>query len=93
MGYLVGRRDYSFNLFIHWMFCTVNIFGCLLITFWVAASVPVELSTFKDAYCKKAHMRMLEAGMNEGPKLERWVLNKPDFVLTGYGISEAVYSL
>ncbi|KAF8787280.1 hypothetical protein HNY73_008895 [Argiope bruennichi] len=86
LGSTIIDNDLQFHILAQWMFHTTNIFGCLLTTFWIAGSIPIELKEFKDAYYRKACLRMLKARIPEESRLERWVFDTPDFVLTGFGV-------
>ncbi|KAF8787282.1 hypothetical protein HNY73_008897 [Argiope bruennichi] len=86
LGTTLLGADLQLHVVTQWLFYTIGVFGCLLTVFWVAGGISIELKEFKDAYYNKACARMLKSGIPEEPRMERWVLDKPDFVLTGYGI-------
>ncbi|GFY48345.1 uncharacterized protein TNIN_50521 [Trichonephila inaurata madagascariensis] len=69
-----------------WAFYTTNSFGSLTAILWIAGGVPIALGRLKDEYFKKAHQKMLLASIPEEPKLEKWLLDRPELVLTGCNI-------
>lgn len=54
----------------------------LITIIWIAGRVPIESKKFRDAFCKKMEHRVLLGLDSEGGKLERWMYDLPDFVLT-----------
>ncbi|GFR05979.1 uncharacterized protein TNCT_668881 [Trichonephila clavata] len=71
---------------IIWAFYATNSFGSLMAILWIAGGVPLALGRLKDEYFKKAHQKMLLAPFPDEPKLEKWLIDRPDFVLTGCNI-------
>ncbi|GFY48346.1 uncharacterized protein TNIN_50531 [Trichonephila inaurata madagascariensis] len=71
---------------IIWAFYATNSFGSLTAILWIAGGIPIALDRLKDEYFKKAHQKMLLASIPEEPKLEKWLFDRPEFVLTGCNI-------
>ncbi|GFR18189.1 uncharacterized protein TNCT_129211 [Trichonephila clavata] len=84
---LKGRLDeIQSSTLISWTFYTTNSFGSLTAILWIAGGVPLALDRLKKEYFKKAHQKMLIAPIPEEPKLEKWLFDSPDFILTGCNI-------
>ncbi|GFR05980.1 uncharacterized protein TNCT_668891 [Trichonephila clavata] len=71
---------------IIWAFYATNSFGSLTAILWIAGGVPLALGRLKDEYFKKAHQKMLLVPIPEEPKLEKWLLDRQDFVFNGCNI-------
>ncbi|GFR05966.1 uncharacterized protein TNCT_668821 [Trichonephila clavata] len=67
-------------------FYTTNSLGSLTAILWIAGGVPLALGRLKDEYFKKAYHKMLLVPIPEELKLEKWLLDRPDFVFTGCNI-------
>ncbi|GFT33491.1 uncharacterized protein NPIL_668861 [Nephila pilipes] len=68
------------------IFYFVNAILCIITALWVAGSVPVEMSRFKEAFHQTTHERLLYYHTTEELHLKMDLFNEPDFVLTGCNI-------
>ncbi|GFU71873.1 uncharacterized protein TNCV_1628141 [Trichonephila clavipes] len=84
LGSLLKARlnEIDSSTLISWAFYIINSFGSLTAILWIAGGVPLALDRLKDEYFKKAHQKMLIVPIPEEPKLEKWLFDRPDFVLT-----------
>ncbi|GFS46058.1 uncharacterized protein NPIL_16581 [Nephila pilipes] len=71
---------------IIFIFYFVNAFLCLITSLWVAGSVPVEMSRFKETFHQTTHERLLYYHTTEELHLKMDLITEPDFVLTGCNI-------
>ncbi|GFU33649.1 uncharacterized protein NPIL_113571 [Nephila pilipes] len=72
--------------YIEWTLYTLNCLACVITIVLFAEGVTTEECRFKDAFHKKSKLRMLLIAGPEEPRLGRWLLDKPDFVFTGWNI-------
>ncbi|GFS67513.1 uncharacterized protein NPIL_184381 [Nephila pilipes] len=63
-----------------------NAILCLITSLWVAGSVPVEMSRFKETFHQTTHERLLYYHETEELHLKMDLITEPDFVLTGCNI-------
>ncbi|GFU71877.1 uncharacterized protein TNCV_1628181 [Trichonephila clavipes] len=72
--------------YAEWAFYVLNSSACLIIMLWTAGGIPIQERRFKDVFYQKSQSRMICTGYPKEPRVERWLLDKPDFVFTGWGI-------
>ncbi|GFR05978.1 uncharacterized protein TNCT_668871 [Trichonephila clavata] len=53
---------------------------------WMAGETTIKERRFREIFYQKAQSKMLSAGNAEEPRIERWLLDKPEFVFTGWDI-------
>ncbi|GBN28605.1 hypothetical protein AVEN_170186-1 [Araneus ventricosus] len=68
------------------LFYGLSSFGCLTGILWVAGGLPVQMQRFKEAFCKKAHLRLICFENLEEPQLKKELFEKPEVVLSGCDI-------
>ncbi|GFU47387.1 uncharacterized protein NPIL_82401 [Nephila pilipes] len=75
--------SYKPHMFTQSIFFGVNAFGCLVAILWIVGGLPVQMQKLKEAFYKKAHLRLLILGNLEEPQLKREFFDMPEFVFTG----------
>ncbi|GFU18462.1 uncharacterized protein NPIL_554641 [Nephila pilipes] len=88
-GRLLVKNDSKIPISIRlgFMYYLVNAILCIVITLWIAGSVPIEMNKFKETFYKKAQERLLLRIANtEELQLKIDLINEPDFELTGFDI-------
>ncbi|GFU71859.1 uncharacterized protein TNCV_1628001 [Trichonephila clavipes] len=60
--------------------------ACLFIMLWMAGGTSIKERRFREIFYQKAQSRMLSTGNAKEPRIERWLLDKPEFVFTGWDI-------
>ncbi|GFU01996.1 uncharacterized protein NPIL_162831 [Nephila pilipes] len=68
------------------MFYFINAILCIITVLWVAGSVPVEMSRFKEAFHQTTQERLLYYHTTEELHLKMDLFIESDFVLTGCNI-------
>ncbi|GFS46530.1 uncharacterized protein NPIL_585491 [Nephila pilipes] len=68
------------------MFYFFDAILCVITILWVAGSIPVEISKFKETFHQTTHERLLYYHATEELHLKTDLFNEPDFVLTGCNI-------
>ncbi|GFU47393.1 uncharacterized protein NPIL_82431 [Nephila pilipes] len=71
------------NVFTSLLFFGIHSFGSILFMLWVTGGIPISLQEFNEAFCKKAHLRLIRSRNFSEPQLKRELSEKPDFYLTG----------
>ncbi|GFR25661.1 uncharacterized protein TNCT_515581 [Trichonephila clavata] len=56
---------------------------CVVSFLWVAGSIPVELSTFKETFYQKTHQRLLYFNMRDELFLKTDLFQEPEFEFSG----------
>ncbi|GFX01051.1 uncharacterized protein TNCV_4580171 [Trichonephila clavipes] len=56
---------------------------CVVSVLWVAGSIPVELSAFKETFYQKTHRRLLYFNMRDELFLKTDLFHEPEFVFSG----------
>ncbi|GFU71853.1 hypothetical protein TNCV_1627941 [Trichonephila clavipes] len=58
--------------------------ACLVIILWMAGGTSIKER--REIFYQRSQSRMLFTGNAEEPRIERWLLDKPEFVFTGWDI-------
>ncbi|GFT44025.1 uncharacterized protein NPIL_96671 [Nephila pilipes] len=74
------------SMYFEWALYAFNSSGCLFLIIWTAAEVPIKERKFKEVFHQKAQSRIFSSETPEDFRIERWLLDKPDFVFTGVNI-------
>ncbi|GFU18464.1 uncharacterized protein NPIL_554651 [Nephila pilipes] len=61
-------------------------FGIITSILWVAGGVTISGNRFKEAFYKKAHIRLIFGQEKEETRLQRGLFEAPDLELTGCGL-------
>ncbi|GFU33646.1 uncharacterized protein NPIL_113551 [Nephila pilipes] len=81
-----NERKVTSLLYCEWAFYGLNSFGCLIIFLWVAGEIPINDRKFREIFFQKTQNRIFSTETPEELRMEKWSLDKPDFVLTGWDI-------
>ncbi|GFT09900.1 uncharacterized protein NPIL_313161 [Nephila pilipes] len=68
------------------MILGINAFVCLICILWIAGGLPVHVQKLKEAFYKKAHLRLLILNSTKEPHLKRELIEKPEFIFTACDI-------
>ncbi|GBO34619.1 hypothetical protein AVEN_230586-1 [Araneus ventricosus] len=88
VAWILKSIDHSVELatmlifFLYFFMCGVSLLACL----WTAGGLPVELGTFNEEFLKKAQLRLLVNARTDGIDLEKHLIERPVFILTGCDI-------
>ncbi|GBN75785.1 hypothetical protein AVEN_40702-1 [Araneus ventricosus] len=81
-----GFKHYHCAMRVQAAFFGINSSVSLIIMFWVAGGVPGKLQRLKETFFNKSHLRLILSPLMNEPQFKREILDKPDFVFTGYDI-------
>ncbi|GFU33642.1 uncharacterized protein NPIL_113531 [Nephila pilipes] len=81
-----NERRVSSLLYCEWAFYGLNSFGCLILFLWVAGEIPINDRKFREIFFQKTQNRIFSTETPEELRMEKWLLDKPEFVLTGWDI-------
>ncbi|KAG8178729.1 hypothetical protein JTE90_025457 [Oedothorax gibbosus] len=79
---LYDFRDISFQMMVDSVFAALVTTSSLIAIIWTAGLVAIESRKFRQAFCKKVE-QMVILGLDCDRKLERWMYDSPEFILTG----------
>ncbi|KAF8771363.1 hypothetical protein HNY73_018796 [Argiope bruennichi] len=79
-------KDLHYIVVIHWTFSITNSFGGLLACLWIAGRLPVEAGILQEEFRKMIRQRLLLTGESEKICFENVLVEKSNFILSGYGI-------
>ncbi|GFT76385.1 uncharacterized protein NPIL_298341 [Nephila pilipes] len=86
LGGVLIKIEFAEDLTI-FIFYFFNDILCVITALWVAGSVPVDISRFKETFHQMTHERLLYHHATENElQLKIDLFNEPDFVLTGCNI-------
>ncbi|GFY46998.1 uncharacterized protein TNIN_11311 [Trichonephila inaurata madagascariensis] len=71
---------------IVFIFYFLNAILCVVTSVWVAGSIPIAISRFKEVFHQTTHDRLLYHHTTEELHLKTDLFHEPDFVLTGCNI-------
>ncbi|GFS46020.1 uncharacterized protein NPIL_73061 [Nephila pilipes] len=82
----IDLANYHAHMFAQTVFLAINSFGCLTFLLWIASCVPIQMQKLKEAFYKKAHLRLITYRDLGEPQLKTELFQKPDFTFTGWDL-------
>ncbi|GFY62507.1 uncharacterized protein TNIN_270581 [Trichonephila inaurata madagascariensis] len=83
-GALIKIEFDDYNLIF--VFYFINAVLCIVTTLWVAGSVPIQMSRFKEVFHQVTHERLLYYHTTDEMHLKMDLFHEPEFVFTGCNI-------